>query len=291
MIIIVRKKSAADPGSGLNTQNLKMTTEEITMTGKIKILIGDDSAQYGVATASALRSMGFFVLTRTKDGGKILDAIRNEQPDVVVCDAVIPTLDAIEMIRKAQVLEKKPLFIITSSYENAFIEQQVMNAGAAYFMLRPFDVNILGDRIKALLEIDSDISSGMAAGSSKPLDQTSLEIIVTDIIHQIGVPAHIKGYHYLREAIICSVNDKEMLESVTKILYPTVAKKFSTTSSRVERAIRHAIEIAWDRGDIDTLNSFFGYTVNTGKGKPTNSEFIALITDKISLKYRAKISA
>ena len=158
-------------------------------------------------------------------------------------------------------------------------------------MLRPFDVNILGERIKALLEIDSDIHSGMAQSSHKPLDPTSLEIIVTDIIHQIGVPAHIKGYHYLREAIISSVNDREMLESVTKILYPTVAKKFSTTSSRVERAIRHAIEIAWDRGDIDTLNSFFGYTVNTGKGKPTNSEFIALITDKICLKYRAKISA
>lgn len=261
------------------------------MTGKIKILIGDDSAQYGVATASSLRSMGFFVITRSKDGAKIFDAIKNEQPDVVISDAVIPSIDAIEMIRRSRSLEKKPLFIITSSYENAFIEQQVMNAGAAYFMLRPFDVNILGERIKALLEIDSDISSGMAAGSSKPLDQTSLEIIVTDIIHQIGVPAHIKGYHYLREAIICSVNDKEMLESVTKILYPTVAKKFSTTSSRVERAIRHAIEIAWDRGDIDTLNSFFGYTVNTGKGKPTNSEFIALITDKISLKYRAKISA
>ena len=119
----------------------------------------------------------------------------------------------------------------------------------------------------------------------------NLEIIVTDIIHQIGVPAHIKGYHYLREAIICSVNDKEMLESVTKLLYPSVAKKFATTASRVERAIRHAIEIAWDRGDIDTLNSFFGYTINTGKGKPTNSEFIALITDKISLKFRAAVSA
>lgn len=261
------------------------------MTGKIKVLIGDDSAQYGVATASTLRSMGFFVITRSKDGAKILDAVRNEQPDVVVCDAVIPSVDAIELLRKAQALDKKPIFIITSSYENAFIEQQVMQAGAAYFMLRPFDVSILGERIKALLEIDSDIHSGMVQSTHKPLDATSLEIIVTDIIHQIGVPAHIKGYHYLREAIISSVNDREMLESVTKILYPTVAKKFSTTSSRVERAIRHAIEIAWDRGDIDTLNSFFGYTVNTGKGKPTNSEFIALITDKICLKYRAKISA
>ena len=124
-------------------------------------------------------------------------------------------------------------------------------------------------------------------GGSHP----NLEIIVTDIIHQIGVPAHIKGYHYLREAIILSVGDKEMLESVTKLLYPAVAKKFSTTPSRVERAIRHAIEIAWDRGDLDILNSFFGYTISTGKGKPTNSEFIALITDKICLKYRSVLTA
>ncbi|MBR1382720.1 MAG: sporulation transcription factor Spo0A, partial [Ruminococcus sp.] len=256
------------------------------MTGKIKILIGDDTAQYGVSTACALRSMGFFVITRAKDGIRILDAIKNEQPDVVICDAVMPSIDTIEVIKRASALSAVPLFIVTSSYENAFIESQVMNAGAAYFMMRPFDNEILGQRIRALLDIDSDISSGMLKGRAKELDDTSLEIIVTDIIHQIGVPAHIKGYHYLREAIIQSVGDKQMLESVTKVLYPTVAKKFKTTSSRVERAIRHAIEIAWDRGDIDTLNSFFGYTVNTGKGKPTNSEFIALITDKISLKYK-----
>ncbi|MBR1662717.1 MAG: sporulation transcription factor Spo0A [Ruminococcus sp.] len=261
------------------------------MTGKIKILIGDDSAQYGVNTACALRNMGFFVITRAKDGMKILDAIKNEQPDVVITDAVTPSIDTIEVIRRARSLDNVPIFIVTSSYENSFIETQVMNAGASYFMLRPFDVEILGQRIRALLDIDSDISNGMSHSRERELDDTSLEIIVTDIIHQIGVPAHIKGYHYLREAIIRSVTDKEMLESVTKILYPTVAKKFHTTSSRVERAIRHAIEIAWDRGDIDTLNSFFGYTVNTGKGKPTNSEFIALITDKISLKYKAKVSA
>ena len=165
-----------------------------------------------------------------------------------------------------------------------------MNAGASYFMLKPFDIKVLGERIKAILDIDTDITSeGHIV--HKRQSPANLEIIVTDIIHQIGVPAHIKGYHYLREAIICSVNDKEMLESVTKLLYPAVAKKFSTTPSRVERAIRHAIEIAWDRGDIDTLNGFFGYTINTGKGKPTNSEFIALITDKISLKFRAAVSA
>ena len=213
------------------------------MTNKIKILIGDDTAQYGVSCASSLRNLGFFVITRPKDGLIIYEAIKNETPDVVIIEAVMPNLDAIELIKKIQDSSyKKPQFIVTSSYENSFIDP-------------------------------------------------NLEIIVTDIIHQIGVPAHIKGYHYLREAIIQSVNDKEMLESVTKLLYPAVAKKFSTTPSRVERAIRHAIEIAWDRGDLDILNSFFGYTVNTGKGKPTNSEFIALITDKICLKYKTTISA
>ena len=260
------------------------------MNNKIKILIGDDSAQYGVSCASSLRSLGFFVITRPKDGLVIYDAIRNEAPDVVLTDAVMPNLDAIELIRKVmQSSYKKPMFIVTSAYENAFIEQQVMNAGASYFMLKPFDIKMLGERIKMMLDIDTDITS--ETSWSRAAKNPNLEIIVTDIIHQIGVPAHIKGYHYLREAIMASVADKEMLESVTKLLYPAVAKKFKTTSSRVERAIRHAIEIAWDRGDIDTLNSFFGYTINTGKGKPTNSEFIALITDKICLKYKTTLTA
>ena len=260
------------------------------MTNKIKILIGDDTAQYGVSCAASLRTLGFFVITRPKDGMIIYDAIKNETPDVVIIEAVMPNLDAIELIKKVNDSSyKKPQFIVTSSYENAFIEQQVMLAGASYFMLKPFDIKVLGERIKAMLDIDTDITSDMTY--SKVKGNPNLEIIVTDIIHQIGVPAHIKGYHYLREAIIQSVNDKEMLESVTKLLYPSVAKKFSTTPSRVERAIRHAIEIAWDRGDLDILNSFFGYTVNTGKGKPTNSEFIALITDKICLKYKTTVSA
>lgn len=259
------------------------------MNDKIKILIGDDSAQYGVNCAATLRTSGFFVITRPKDGMTIFEAIAGEAPDVVVIDAIMPNLDAIALIKKiAASSYKKPYFIVTSAYENSFIEQQVMQAGASYFMIRPFDVKMLGERIKALLDIDSDIGDNMPVHRNS---HPNLEIIVTDIIHQIGVPAHIKGYHYLREAIILSVGDKEMLESVTKLLYPAVAKKFSTTPSRVERAIRHAIEIAWDRGDLDILNSFFGYTVNTGKGKPTNSEFIALITDKICLKYKAALTA
>lgn len=259
------------------------------MNDKIKILIGDDTAQFGVSCASVLRQSGFYVITRPKNGLTIYDAITAELPDVVIAEAVMPGLDAIGLIKKVSAAGgKKPYFIVTASYVNEFLEQQVMHAGAAYYMLRPFEPETLGDRIKALFDIDSDIGEHMSAHSDR---QPNLEIIVTDIIHRIGVPAHIKGYHYLREAIILSVGDKEMLESVTKLLYPAVAKHFSTTPSRVERAIRHAIEIAWDRGDLDILNSFFGYTISTGKGKPTNSEFIALITDKICLKYKTALAA
>ncbi|MEG0615070.1 MAG: sporulation transcription factor Spo0A, partial [Oscillospiraceae bacterium] len=170
-------------------------------------------------------------------------------------------------------------------YDNQFMEKQLMENGAAMLLLKPFELRILPERINALA---GKKSIKMLNANS---EENDMEVIITDIIHQIGVPAHIKGYHYLRESIMLSVFDSQMLESVTKVLYPTVAKKFGTTSSRVERAIRHAIEIAWDRGDLDTINSYFGYTVNTGKGKPTNSEFIALITDKLRLKYKDLVVA
>ena len=223
------------------------------MVNKIKVLIGDDSVEYGITCASTLRSMGMYAVTRPKDGGVLFETIKNDSPDIVVVDAILPHMDAIELIKKVQALGgKKPEFIVTSSYDNPFIERQVMQNGAAYFMLKPFDVNSLGDRIMSLIQ-------GTAADANEKECQ-DMEVVVTEVIHQ--------------------------LESVTKMLYPTVAKKFDTTSSRVERAIRHAIEIAWDRGNLDTLNSFFGYTVNTCKGKPTNSEFIALITDKLRLQYK-----
>jgi two-component system response regulator (stage 0 sporulation protein A) len=154
-----------------------------------------------------------------------------------------------------------------------------MQNGAAYFMLKPFDLNVLGERIALL-------TSKQPLGALANRAGQDLAITITDIIHQLGVPAHIKGYHYLRCAIVSAYHEPELLDSVTKQLYPRVASQFGTTPSRVERAIRHAIEIAWDRGNLDTLNSFFGYTVNTCKGKPTNSEFIALITDKLRLQHQ-----
>ena len=249
------------------------------MVNKVKVLIGDDSVEYGIACASTLRGQGMYVMTRPKDGTALLETIKSDAPDVVVMDAILPHMDAIELMKKVQASGgKRPQFIVTSAYDNPFIEKQVMQGGAAYFMLKPFEISAQGERITSLTQ-------GGMTGRNAPGTE-NMEIVVTDVIHQLGVPAHIKGYHYLREAILSSIEDPELLESVTKLLYPTVAKRFDTTSSRVERAIRHAIEIAWDRGNLDTLNAFFGYTVNTCKGKPTNSEFIALITDKLRLQHR-----
>lgn len=260
------------------------------MTNKLKIMIGDDSADYGIICANSLKTMGFFVVARPKDGLVLFESIKNESPDVVIIDAIMPHLDAIELIKKiTNSVYKKPIFIVTTAYDNPFIEREVMANGAAYYMLKPFEMKTLAERILSLTGGETKEPSRSFSYSAHD-SHTDLEYVVTDIIHQIGVPAHIKGYHYLRTAILLSISDSEMINSVTKLLYPTVAKKYSTTSSRVERAIRHAIEIAWDRGDLDTLNSFFGYTIHNSKGKPTNSEFIALIADKLRLQYKSTLA-
>jgi len=246
------------------------------MNNKVKVLIGDDSAECGVSIANKLRERGLYAYTRRKDCNVLFEAIKNDSPDIAVLDISAQNGDAVTIMKRVKDTGvKMPAFIITSSYDNEFIERQVMENGASYYLLKPYDADDLCSVIK------SSIEKKMSTLSD------DMEIVVTDIIHQLGVPAHIKGYHYLRTAILYSIEDKNLLDSVTKLLYPTVAGIYDTTSSRVERAIRHAIEIAWDRGNIDTLNSFFGYTVDTGKGKPTNSEFIALITDKLRLQYKS----
>lgn len=181
-------------------------------------------------------------------------------------------------------LSKRPLIMLTSSVDNARFEQEVLAAGADYYFLKPFDLDILAERISQLTGWNTAGQENIRKVSSDV--QGNLEVVVSEIMHQIGVPAHIKGYQYLREAIILSINDSEMMNSVTKLLYPTVAKTFKTTPSRVERAIRHAIEVAWDRGDVDVLSSYFGYTIQNSRGKPTNSEFIAMISDKLRLRMK-----
>lgn len=234
-----------------------------------------------------MRTHGLDVQTVQKDGKQVAEEIGRIHPDVVILDFFLPRMDAIGVMKNTGSLglAHKPQFMVMSSFDNPNLEREAMLAGADYYFLKPFDSDEMAERIMAL-------NSKPAAPAIKRLPVTpanqndSLEMRVTEIIHQIGVPAHIKGYQYLRDAIIMAINDDDMINAVTKRLYPAVAKKHGTTSSRVERAIRHAIEVAWDRGDVDILNSYFGYTIHNGRGKPTNSEFIAMISDKFRLQLK-----
>lgn len=250
------------------------------MTDKIKILIGDDSSEYGLTWASILKKEGMFTAARHKNGKVILESVKNDMPDFLIIEAKMPELDAaalLDAIRKEK--GNLPITIVVSNINTPELEKEVMDAGASYFMVKPFAPEIMVSKINALKKFRN--INALASGN----DINNIEYVVTDMIHRIGIPAHIKGYHYLRTAIILSIHDNDMINSVTKLLYPTVAQRYGTTSSRVERAIRHAIEIAWDRGDVDVLNGLFGYTIHTSRGKPTNSEFIALIADKLRLQY------
>lgn len=227
------------------------------------------------------------------NGADIYDIIREKEPDVVLLDIIMPKVDGLsvmERVGRDGNLKKHPAFIVVSAVGQDQITEDAFNLGANYYIMKPFDNKMLLSRIKHIKQSRDtrvkELRKVNAYEDKSTYFERNLEADVTNIIHEIGVPAHIKGYQYLRDAIILSVNDMEMLNSITKILYPTIAKKHQTTPSRVERAIRHAIEVAWSRGKMDTIDELFGYTVSTGKGKPTNSEFIALIADKIRLEYR-----
>lgn len=257
------------------------------MKNKFKVLIGDDTLNFGIICGELLEKREFETVVTPKDGIKVFEAIQSTHPEVVIMDSSMPHIDALGILKSFSGENiNPPYFIVTSAYDNPQVEKELLNNGASHFVLKPLDLNMLCDRVEMLARK----KSGTPEVKPNAIKMDDLEILVTEVIHQIGVPAHIKGYHYLREAIILSIQDNEMINSVTKVLYPTVAKKFKTTSSRVERAIRHGIEVAWDRGDVDVLNSFFGYTVHTGRGKPTNSEFIAMIADRLRLQMKKKSS-
>lgn len=253
------------------------------MESNLKVIITGEGSEFGRNCANVLRSYGCDVSLVPKDGKSLMSKLDTVSADVIVMDAFMANLDAIGVISQLNQREDKPLIMVMSSTDNQRFEQEVLSMGADYYFLKPFDVEILAQRISQLTGWNRD-----RAEITRINDNYDLEVVVSDIMRQIGVPAHIKGYQYLREAIVLSINDREMMNSVTKVLYPTVAKIYSTTSSRVERAIRHAIEVAWDRGDVDVLSSYFGYTIQNSRGKPTNSEFIAMISDK--LRLRMKIS-
>lgn len=254
-----------------------------------RILIGDDTVEQGLNWANLLIKKGMFVATRPKNGRAILESLTQDHFDVAVIEAKMPEFDAVALIEELKLNTKQlPTIFVVSNYESEQTEREVMEAGAHYYMVKPFSPSILAERIENFLEGVNGKNDKNSKVSYKVHEEVpnEIEYVVTEMIHQIGIPAHIKGYHFLRTSILLAVDDSEMINCVTKMLYPTVAKKYSTTPSRVERAIRHAIEIAWDRGDVDTLNSFFGYTIDTSRGKPTNSEFIALIADKLKLRFK-----
>lgn len=251
------------------------------MRKMLKAMITEDGSETAHELAGILRTNGFEVSTVIKDGMQIVDRlVSGERPDVLLIDGFMPRMDALGVLREIDNmhLEKRPLVMVLSSTDNQRFESEVLKAGADYYFLKPYNPAMLAERITQFSSIHNS-----NANSNGVKD---LEVVVSQIMHQIGVPAHIRGYQYLREAIILSVNNSEMISSVTKILYPTVAKTFKTTPSRVERAIRHAIEVAWDRGDVDILSSYFGYTIQNERGKPTNSEFIAMISDNLKLRMK-----
>lgn len=250
------------------------------MRKMLKVMLTEDGSEALHELAGVLRSNNCEVTTVIKDGAKVIERLSVDCPDVLLIDSFMARLDALGVLRelKSLKLDKYPMVMVLSSTDNERIENEILSAGADYYFLKPYNPKMLAERIVQFADIHSDPVSKNGV--------KDLEVVVSRIMHQIGVPAHIRGYQYLRQAIILSVTDSEMISSVTKILYPTVAKTFKTTPSRVERAIRHAIEVAWDRGDVDVLSSYFGYTIQNDRGKPTNSEFIAMISDNLKLQMR-----
>ena len=241
---------------------------------------------------------GLSVIGKADNGADAIDTT----PDIVLLDLVMPKIDGISVVEKVKsehTFLKNPAFIILSAVGGEQMTEDAFKAGANYYLMKPFDKEILVNKIRHIGKLPNKQPAGkVITAPFEPGEESHitreeymkehLETDITKMLHELGIPAHIKGYQYLRDAIILSVNDMEMLNSITKILYPTIAKKHQTTASRVERAIRHAIEVAWSRGKMDTIDELFGYTINAEKGKPTNSEFIALIADKIRLEYKCR---
>lgn len=259
---------------------------------KIKILIADDNRDFcSILNEYLSIQSDFEIVGIAKDGLEAVELITSKLPDIVILDIIMPHLDGLGVLERINgiSLEKMPKFIILSAVGQDKITQKALNLGAEYYVVKPFDMEVFSKRIRESM-------GTIASGENRiPLNHSSiithktthdLEAAITNIIHEIGVPAHIKGYLYLRDSITMVINNMELLSAVTKELYPSIARKYNTTSSRVERAIRHAIEVAWGRGRIDVINSLFGYTIHNEKGKPTNSEFIAMVADKLRLEMK-----
>jgi len=244
-----------------------------------RIIVADTGVEFRKNLIRALSAdSDLQVVGETGDGTELLRMIQHSCPDAVVMELVLTGMDGLDVLDSLSRLPERPKVVILSSYMQGSVVDEAAAKGADFFIAKPCRITAVGERLRQV----------MAPSGEEPEEDesVSLESQVTSIIHEVGVPAHIKGYQYLREAIMIAVRDMDVINAVTKVLYPEVAKRFNTTPSRVERAVRHAIEVAWDRGDLETLQKYFGYTVSNAKGKPTNSEFIAMIADRIRLSRR-----
>ena len=247
------------------------------MDNRRTVLLADANEEFRTMLREEIdRSEEFTVAGATGDGGELLSLIGQLHPDLVLMDVLLPGVNGLDVLRKCRGQETVPRFIVVSSFLGDQVVAEASELGVSYFVPKPCETGALLDRMHMMFE-----QLAVVEGHS-----VALKNLVTNVIHEIGVPAHIKGYQYLREAIMLTVEDMDVINAVTKVLYPAVAARFETTPSRVERAIRHAIEVAWDRGDLETLQKYFGYTVSNTKGKPTNSEFIAMIADRLVLERK-----
>ncbi len=261
---------------------------------KIQVIIADDNREFGDILCEYLSNQSDIdVVGVARDGVEAVELIAAKSPDIAILDIIMPHLDGLGVLEKINFMPmaKKPLFIILSAVGQDKITQRALALGAEYYVVKPFDMDVLVSRIRQLKDVNqSQVIRSEYIGEYKPSYPSSapknLEVEVTNIMHEIGVPAHIKGYQYLRDAIMMVVKDLDVINSITKLLYPSIARDYNTTPSRVERAIRHAIEVAWSRGQVEAIDSLFGYTVSVGKGKPTNSEFIAMVADKLRLEMK-----
>ena len=252
------------------------------MDNRISILIADSNEEFCEHLRQVLeRVPGYEIVGVANDGLCAAQQLESAHPDVLVLDLMLSKLDGVSVLKKAHDMAKPPVALVLTGYMTEYVAATAAGLGVQYFMTKPCDFEAVAARIGEITSLDNQMKLSL---SRRP--EINLEAMVTAMIHEIGVPAHIKGYQYLREAIMLAVEDMDVINAITKVLYPQVAKTFQTTPSRVERAIRHAIEVAWDRGDLETLQRFFGYTVSNTKGKPTNSEFIALIADKLQLQLK-----
>lgn len=254
------------------------------MADSIRVMIADDNKEFCVLVQEYIEEQDDMQLVGVAYNGiEVLEKIDTALPDVLVLDIIMPHLDGLGVLEKLveRPADKRPKVIMLTAFGQESITQRVVDLGADYYILKPFNLDVLINRIRQLA------GSGSIPKRNVPIKAKSLDVEVTNIIHQIGVPAHIKGYLYLREAILMVIHDVDLLGAVTKELYPLIAEKYNTTPSRVERAIRHAIEVAWSRGNVDVVNNLFGYTIDVNRGKPTNSEFIAMIADKLRVENKA----